>query len=74
MYKFDYGKLRERIRDMDTTQAALARFIGISHKTMSAKMNGHQVWRQDEIYAAMGMLNIPEDKVAEYFFTPKVLK
>lgn len=74
MNKFDYGKLRERIRDLNTTQASLAHGLGISHKTLSAKMNGHQVWRQDEIYLAMQLLNIPDDKLSEYFFTPKVLE
>lgn len=72
MLKFDYGKLRERMRDMGITQAALAEAMGVSEKTVSMKLNGGSQWDQNEILTASGVLKIECADIPGYFFTPKV--
>ena len=74
MLKFDYGKLRELMRDEGITQAELAKAIGLSERSISLKMNGMIYWRQNEIIDAAQILHIPVGEISEYFFTPKVHK
>lgn len=70
--KFDYGKLRELMRDKNVTQTDLARVVGLSERSISLKFNGKIYWKQNEIYAVARVLEIPDGSVCEYFFTPKV--
>lgn len=72
MIRFDYGQLRERLRDANCSQAELANALGLSRRSVSLKMNGKVMWRDAEIFAVMKTLGIPMDRVGQYFFTPKV--
>lgn len=71
--KFDYGKLRELMRDKNITQSDLARVTGLSERSISLKFTGKIYWKQNEIYSVANILGIPKESVCEYFFTPKVL-
>ena len=73
MNRFDYGKLRERIRDKQATQTDLANALNLSKKTISLKMNGKISWKQEEIFKLLQFLDIPSEQVSDYFFTLKVL-
>lgn len=73
MDRFDYGKLRERIRDKQATQTDLANALNLSTKTISLKMSGKISWKQEEIFKLLQFLNIPNEQVSDYFFTLKVL-
>lgn len=71
---FDYKKLRGRIREKFTTQAAFASAIGISNVSVSNKLNNIIDWRQEEIEKATDVLEIPYTEVHTYFFTHEVEK
>lgn len=72
MLSFNYGQLRERIKDSERSQKDLADRLGISANAFSRKLNGRLLWRQEEIYGLVSELGIPADRISEYFFTPKV--
>ena len=69
---FNYSKLKGKIVEKFGTQAAFAKALGVSQRTLSLKMQSKIYFRQDEINKAMYLLGIPLDDAREYFFTPKV--
>lgn len=71
---FDYSKLRGRIKEKYETQAAFAKDLGISERTLSLKMRGKRAWTQGEIDRAIFLLELSEKDIPEYFFTKKVQK
>lgn len=69
---FDYSKLRGRIREKFKTESAFGKAMGLSHNTISKKLNGHIMFVQNEIDKAIVLLEIPDEEISTYFFTPKV--
>lgn len=69
---FDYGKLRGKIVEVYGSQAAFAKAMGISQRTLSSKMQNKIFFRQDEINKAINLLHLSLDEAKDYFFTPKV--
>ena len=69
---FNYSKLKGKIVEKFGTQAAFAKALGVSQRTLSLKMQSKIYFRQDEINKAMHLLESPLDDAREYFFTPKV--
>ena len=69
---FDYSKLRGRIREKFKTESAFGKAMGLSHNSISKKLNGRIMFVQDEIDRAIVLLEIPDDEISTYFFTPKV--
>lgn len=67
--KFIYFKLLGRMKECGFTQEQLAKAIGINKATLSAKLNNHFSFTQEEILAICKVLNIPLDEFGEYFFT-----
>lgn len=65
---YDYSKLKGRIVEMCGTRREFARRMGISEVSISNKLRGVNPWRQDDIYDAMRILNIPPENIFEYFF------
>ena len=64
-----HKKLRDTIRECDLTFAMLADAIGISLAAFSLKINakpGH-AWKQDEMWAIMDYLHIPDNRFHEIF-------
>ena len=70
--KFDYSKLKGRIREIFDTQSAFADAMGISAITLSAKLNNKVQWKSSEIDKACELLKIAKEEIPIYFFTPKV--
>lgn len=70
--KFDFSKLKGRIREKGVTQDAVAAAIGISKCTFSLKINGNTYFTQEEIFLIAEFLDIPKEQYNEYFFIEKV--
>ena len=72
--KFNYSKLRGKIREMGITQKQIAEKIGTGESTISAKLNNKCYFYQPEIAKICDILNIAYEEVGLYFFTPEVEK
>ena len=70
--RFDYAKLKGRIKEKYGTQEGFANAIGISPTTISFKINGKAKWQQDEIVKAAKLLEISKKEIVEYFFDYEV--
>ena len=46
---FDYSRLRGKIKQKCRSQAVFAYKMGLTEKTISAKLNGDREWKQGEI-------------------------
>lgn len=66
--KFNYSKLLGRIKEKGFTQESLAIAIGMSVPTMSLKLNNKSFFTQPEIRKICDLLDIPADRIGEYFF------
>lgn len=64
----NYPKLRGAIREKYGTQSAFAEALGIHKATLVSKLKGRTEWRLPEVQTAMRLLDIPVDRVSEYFF------
>jgi transcriptional regulator with XRE-family HTH domain len=72
--KFDYGELRERIREKYGTQEDFARAAGISPAELAAKLKNADYFTQSEIYTLHGLLGIDGREITQLFFTKKLKK
>ena len=66
--KFNHSKLLGRIRECGFTQEKLAKAIGISEATLSAKLNNQSYFTTKEIHLICGVLNIGLKEIDIYFF------
>ena len=66
--KFNYSKLRGRIREYNLTQEQLADVIEINKSTLSAKLNGQFAFTTTEMLSIGAALNIPKNELGDYFF------
>ena len=66
-----YAKLKGKIKELFATQGAFAQALDIDEGTLSAKLNNSSPWKDDEIVKACELLNIPIERVHEYFFCRK---
>lgn len=69
---FDYSKLKGRIKEVYGTQEAFGRAMGLSHVSISLKLNNKVEWKQKEINRATEILGITDNEIPWYFFTPEV--
>ena len=71
---FDYSKLRGKIVEKFGSMKAFANAYGLSHVTMSKKLNGKVEISRDDIVkmSAPEFLDIPPSEYHLYFFTIKV--
>jgi len=70
--KFDYSKLKGRIREIFDTQSAFAEAMGMSTTSLSAKLNNKIEFSQKEMDKASDLLKIKKEEIPVYFFTPEV--
>lgn len=63
-----YGKLREKIRFKFRRIEDFSEAIGRDRSSISQKLNGGTAWTQTEIEQACAVLDIPKEKIHEYFF------
>ena len=54
------------------TQGFVAQKLRINKSTFNLKVNGQMLFLQDEIAILINLLNIPDDKIKDYFFKEKV--
>lgn len=69
---YNYAKLLGRVVEKFGTQANFSKQMGISARSLSLKLNNHRLWKQNEIATACALLEIPQNDVTAYFFTPEV--
>lgn len=72
--KFDYRRLRGRIREVFGTETKFAKKLGISRTSMSQRMNNASEFSATEILNASRLLEIPAADIPDYFFSEEVQK
>lgn len=63
-----FGRLREKIKEVFSTQKAFAVAMGMNVATLNSKLNSKTTWTLQEIEKACTLLNIPKNEIKEYFF------
>lgn len=71
---FDYSKLRGKIREIYGTQTEFANALGISHVSLSARLNNKIGFDQSEMVKAAELLGISQEEIQCYFFKKKIKK
>lgn len=74
MRRYDYSKLRGRIKERVGTEGEFARRIGRSQNYVSKVFRNGTYWGQEDIDVGAELLEIPVDEIGVYFFTPEVHK
>jgi hypothetical protein len=69
---FDYSKLKGKIVEKFGSQIMFSEAMDMSTRTMSLKLNGKRLWRQDEICKAIQLLELSDTDIQAYFFSQKV--
>lgn len=64
----NYSKLLGRIREKGLTQKQLAEKIGITHGTLSVKLNEKYPFTTRDINAICKVLDISKGEIGDYFF------
>lgn len=72
--EFDYCKLRGKIKEVFGTQDSFAERLGISHVSLSQRLNNARQFSQGEIKKSCLVLGISPEDIPAYFFAPKVQK
>jgi len=62
-----FARLRTAIVNEDVDERVLARMLGISVCTVSAKLNGHNQWKLGEMYAILKLLRLLKEDLPLYF-------
>ena len=74
MAKYNYSKLKGRIKELDMTLNDFAERLGIAEQTLYKKFNNQSYFTQEEIDKAMKIIMQPMSNVQLYFFNKKVAK
>jgi hypothetical protein len=64
----DALKIRGRMAELRIDQREMARMLEMSTVTFNSRMKDLRNWRSEEILNASRILNIPDERVFEYFF------
>lgn len=70
--KFNYDKLRGRVKEYCKTNREFAKQLGVSEQTIQKKLNCSIPFTQKEIYKAINTLCINNNEIASIFFTIEV--
>lgn len=65
---FDYSKLNGKIKEIYDNQSNFAKELGMSRASLNAKLNNRFDFTQKEILKSCELLNLPKNKIYEYFF------
>jgi transcriptional regulator with XRE-family HTH domain len=68
---FDYSKLDGKITEVYKSRSNFADAMGISKGALSNKLNGVSRLSAEDMFQAMKLLEIPNDEIRVYFFSPK---
>lgn len=63
-----YWKLRLRMREYGFRDMEAAEAVGMRKDLMSSRLTGKSCWTAREILALCELLEIPSDRVGEFFF------
>lgn len=74
MKRYDYSKLKGRIKECFSTQSEFAQKLGISETSLSYKLNNKTVFDQDQIQDSIQIFNLTPKETIDYFFTLEVDK
>ena len=66
--KFNYSKLRGKIKEVYGTQDMFAEELGIGRVSLSQRLNNLLEFTQQEIFKACKLLGIPLEEISIYFF------
>ena len=66
-----YNKLRGRIVEIYGTNTAFADKLGIAPQALSRKLTGNVGFSQTEVLKWCDLLQIEQDEIGVYFFTPQ---
>lgn len=67
--KYDYNKLKGRIKEYFDTQEKFGKEIGLSATSIYNKLNNKVPFTQDEIFNSILLLKISQNEIQEIFFT-----
>ena len=70
--KWNYNKLRGKIREVCGTQDVFAEKLGMGRVSLSQRLNNILEFSQQEIYKACEILGSPMCEITIYLFTLKV--
>lgn len=74
MRRYDYSKLRGRIKEKLGTEGEFARKIGRTQNYVSKVFNNGTYLSQEDIASGSEVLDIPVGEIGVYFFAPEVHK
>lgn len=74
MNKYDYSKLKGRIKECFSKQSDFAQKLGISNTSLSYKLNNKTAFDQNEIQDAIKIFQLTPQETINYFFKIKVDK
>ena len=74
MRRYDYSKLRGRIKEKLGTEKEFAHKIGRTQNYVSSVFRNVSYFYQRDIDAGAEVLDIPASEIGVYFFTPEVHK
>ena len=66
--RIPFWRLREEFHMQGYFDSEVADACGIKVGTMSTRMQGRSPWRADEVSRICELLDIPRERVGEYFF------
>ena len=69
--RFNYNKLRGKIRETFKTQYEFAEAMGMSKSSISVKLNNKVEFTQTEIENSVDILKIKKEEIPAYFFKLK---
>ena len=62
-----FPKLRGEITAREMSHPEFAAKVGIGKTALSERLNGHKQCRLSEMYAALDALDLPYERMSEYF-------
>ena len=68
--KFNYCKLRGKIKERFGTEGAFANALGIGRVSLSQRLNNIIEFSQQEMYISSVLLGFSPEQIPEYFFCP----
>jgi len=72
MKKYDYSKLRGKIKEIFNTQSEFADALNISSTTLSYKLNNQSDFTREELDRAIEILHLDKNEIMDIFFTKQV--
>ena len=73
-FDYDYSHFNARRRELNLTDDAFAKAIGIAPPTFSQKINNISEFKQSEMIKSMEVMGEPLHKLAFFFFCHKTLE